>query len=201
MYKKRLFVVLGILVSFILGIMAQRIYEVIRFSNILDSRDTNLAFEKIQELIQDELKVQGYETLFARNETFDVAVPGEIAGNKEAEYLYKNHRQYIFKNKEKAIVIVLDISRNDIETQGRRWTHSMGYNPVIHNSTQIERYEKLYDEVYPKSQVYQYSFREQGYNLSVIGISEIYGDDNMHTLGEIINFTVKLNDLLRTKGI
>jgi len=201
--KRKTINIIGLLVIIIISFTVGLFFN---NENIISNNDVHEeynmdAFKKVQMLIVNDLVVEGYKPIFAKNETYGIAVPPEIAGdqNYDKTSIYGRQRNLIYKNKEKGVVVLLSISANNRTTPEKEWIHSKGYDPLIHNNPKNERYKEHYDEVFPDSQVYLYSYAAQGYNVSILSISDIYGDSKIRTLNELLKFTRKVDELLSEK--
>ncbi|ARU60984.1 hypothetical protein CBW65_07710 [Tumebacillus avium] len=174
-------------------------------SNAQENRkvgDTGKASGQYENLIKEigqNFKVDGYQELIKDADSI-VLVPDSVAGPQYGDGgLYPRQKNLIYKNKSNGAVILLSISKTDNSVQGKQWSHSIGYNAKLYNSPEGD-YKDAYDEIFPSTDVYLYSFEGAGYSISLTSLAQpMMAEEGILALNQLAQFTDKLNAFLKEK--
>lgn len=114
--------------------------------------------------------------------------------------LYSREKHYIYKNIDKGMVVLISLSSNNNQHSARIWRHSNGYAPSIYN-TKEGKFKDSFGSNLPKSEVYNYAFEANGYNINLTAISDNLSVQSVYTLSLLAPFTDELAKLIEENHI
>lgn len=203
MKKKAFSLVVILLIIVFLVFIYEKNYSVESKSKVDHSLEQESAindlsnYNKIVGSIQNEFAIDGYtEILGDRGDI--VVVPDSITGKDESigQYgFYQRSKKFVYKNPDNAVVIILSISAD--ENRGNNvWEHSINYTEDLFNPATGPLSES-YNEVFPSTEVAQYSFAGDGFSISVLGISDNLNGEEVFTISEIAKFIDQISKYLK----
>ncbi|TCP52710.1 hypothetical protein EV586_10885 [Tumebacillus sp. BK434] len=156
-------------------------------------------FESVYQAIKQNFQMEGYQEILKDTDSI-VLVPDSVAGPQYADGgLYPRQKSMIFKKKSNGTVLLLSISKTDNAVQGKRWTHSSGYEARQYNSPEGD-YKDVYAAIFPQTDVYTYSFEGTGYSINLTALAHpMMAEEGVLALNELAQFTDKLNTFLKEK--
>lgn len=198
-FKKTIFVLIICFVVALIGILIYKQNNSVETDNNTLSKE----YEKLVKLIQEDFQIEGYEQIMKNNMDNIVVVPDSVAGRQDTPGgLYERHKNYVFKNKEEGVVVLLDITSNNLDLTKRIWTHSMGYTPSLFNSPDPDhKHHEYYDEIYTNAESSLYSFIGKGYNVSIMAISDNPKNIEVFTLSKAATFVDSLIEFMDKHGL
>lgn len=197
--KQKIYIILVIIMTFISGIWVNKYYY---SKQKINQTEYNIdAFKNVVTKVKSSFNVDGYENILG-NSGYTVAVPDSVAGRQDfsLEGLYSREQNFIYKNPNNSVVILMSITANKKISTEKEWQHSIGYESRIHNS-KTNNYKNYYSGTFSTSDVYLYSFASQGYNISLVAISENLSNQEVFTASELVRFTDKLVNFLKEQNI
>lgn len=162
------------LVFFILLIVS--VFFNMYFSYLISSHSKNdqddtysenlINFNQISNLIIKEFAINDYKEILHENNHM-LALPLQ---SKDKDLLSRQ-KLFIFKNKEKETVIMLNISASKYNlSSNNEWNHSVDYLPDIFNSNS-GKFKDSFAPQFPEVQMATNSFNFNGCNISLISFS------------------------------
>ena len=151
-------------------------------------------YNKIVNAILYDFNLEGWKEIIGKNGSI-VVVPDKVAGKQDGlNSIYAKQKNFIFKNSDKGVVILLNISATE-EGNESKWHASIGYDPIFHNS-KVNRFKDSYSANMPNSEVYLYNFAMKGCNINIVAISENPKGVSAYTVTEAARFSEKIAELI-----
>lgn len=149
-----------------------------------ENDNSRVGFETVVNNVKDNFTYDGYEEIM-KDKSVVLALPMEYEKIDEAEDYLALQKLFVYKNVDKGVIILLQITENsNVEDC---WNHSLSYSPMEYNNP-----EKGVIVDIPEIEVSAYSFTHEGYNYMSIGLSESEQEDPYLATTELIGFNNEL---------
>lgn len=145
-------------------------------------------FEAVVKNVNENFMYDGYEEIM-KNKSVVLALPLEYEKIDEAIDYLALQKLFVYKNVDKDVLILLQITKSAGEENSNSWNHGLSYSPMEYNNPEKGTVVDM-----PEIEVGAYSFSYEGYNYMSIGMAGIDPEKLDLATTELIGFN---NELIR----